>query len=98
MAHTAVTTHKVPILLACRSFMISEYCYRYSPKLSDDNELIAQWLVLLTDKHKNWGFKLCFMYLRHVKGYHWNHKRVYRIYTQLCLNLRIKPKRRLKHS
>ena len=30
-----------------------------------------------------------------MKGYGWNHKRVYRIYRELELNLRIKPKKRL---
>ena len=35
------------------------------------------------------------MYLRNVKGLVWNHKRVYRIYRQLQLNLRIKPHKRL---
>jgi putative transposase len=38
---------------------------------------------------------LCFLYLRNVKSYGWNHKRVYRIYRELELNLRIKPKKRL---
>jgi putative transposase len=38
---------------------------------------------------------LCFLYLRNVKGFGWNHKRVYRIYRELELNLRIKPKKRL---
>jgi putative transposase len=30
-----------------------------------------------------------------VKGFQWNHKRVYRIYRELELNLRIKPRKRL---
>ena len=38
------------------------------------------------------------MYLRNVKGYRWNRKRVYRIYRELELNLRIKPRRRLKRD
>ena len=33
--------------------------------------------------------------LRNVKGFGWNHKRVRRIYRELELNLRIKPKKRL---
>jgi len=35
------------------------------------------------------------MHLRNVKGFGWNHKRVYRIYRELELNLRIKPRRRI---
>ena len=30
-----------------------------------------------------------------MKGYRWNHKRVYRIYRELELNLRIKPRKRI---
>ena len=33
--------------------------------------------------------------MRNVKGFGWNHKRVYRIYRELELNLRIKPKKRI---
>ena len=55
-------------------------------------------MVRLTTTNKRWGFGLCFMYLRNVKGYAWNHKRVYRIYRALELNLRIKPKRRIKRD
>ena len=32
----------------CRAFGVSETCYRYSPLLSDENELIADLLVGLT--------------------------------------------------
>ena len=78
--------------------MISETCYRYSPKLSSENIFIADCLIDLTNEHRNWGFKLCFLHLRNVQGYKWNHKRVYRIYCELWLNLRIKPKRRIKRK
>jgi len=44
------------------------------------------------------GGGLCFLYLRNVKGFGWNHKRIYRIYCELELNLRIKPKKRLKRA
>jgi len=36
--------------------------------------------------------------MRNVQGYGWNHKRVYRIYRELELNLRIKPRKRLKRE
>ena len=44
------------------------------------------------------SYSLCFLYLRNVKGFGWNHKRVYRIYRELELNLRIKPRKRLKRE
>jgi putative transposase len=84
--------------LACAVFAISESGYRYRAKLSDENDEIADWLLRLTDNHRTWGFGLCFLYLRNVKGFGWNHKRVYRIYRELELNLRIKPRRRLKRD
>ena len=98
MAQRAVTERGVSIRLACRSFGISETCYRYQAKLSDDNALIADWLLRLTTANRRWGFGLCFLYLRNVKGMRYNHKRVYRIYRELELNLRIKPRRRLKRD
>ena len=43
------------------------------------------------------GFGLCYLYLRNVQDY-LNHKRVYRLYRELELNMRIKPKKRLKRD
>lgn len=94
----AVERGGVPIKLACRAFCISESCYRYEPMLNDENELIADWLISLTSTRRNWGFGLCFLYLRNVCGYGWNHKRVYRIYCELRLNLRIRPRKRLERA
>ena len=98
LAQKAVSNHDVSIRLACQAFSISETCYRYQPLLSSENEEIADWLVNLTEDESDWGFGLCFDYLRNVKGFKWNHKRVYRIYCELALNLRIKPRRRLKRN
>ena len=98
MAKKAVTERSISIRLACAVFQISETCYRYKRKLSAENIRIADWLIRLTDNQRNWGFGLCFLFLRNVKGFGWNHKRVYRIYCELELNLRIKPKKRLKRE
>lgn len=38
----------------------------------------GQWLPRLTDNNRNWGFGLCFLFLRNVRGFLWIHKRVYR--------------------
>ncbi len=98
MAVNAVMKRGLSIRLACAVFAISESGYRYRAKLSDENDEIADWLLRLTDNHRTWGFGLCFLYLRNVKGFGWNHKRVYRIYRELELNLGIKPRRRLKRD
>ena len=98
MAVKAVANRGVSVALACRAFQISECCYRYERKQSDENAEIAEWLVKLTSNRRTWGFGLCYLYLRNVKGFVWNHKRVYRIYCELELNLRIRPKKRLKRD
>ena len=67
-------------------------------KLSSENAGVADWLLRLTEANKRWGFGLCFLCLRNVKGFRWNHKRVYRIYRVLELNLLIKPRKRLKRD
>ena len=86
------------VALACRAFGVSETCFRYSPKLQNENEEIADLLVGLTNAKKTWGFGLCFLYLRNVQGRVWNHKRVYLIYCEQELNLRVKPRKRLKRD
>ena len=45
--------------------------------------------------YHTWGFGLCFLCLRNVKQFAWNHQRVYRVSRALELNLRIKPRQRL---
>ncbi len=95
MAKRAVLEKGVSIKMACQAPQVSETCYRYRPKRDSENELIAKSLIRLTENRRNWGFGLCYLCLRNVRGYPWNHKRIYRIYKYLELNLRIKPKKRL---
>jgi len=98
MAQEAVRSRNVSVRFACRLFVVSESCYRYQPQRNEENDVIADWLLRITDSQRNWGFGLCFLYLRNVKGFRFNHKRVYRIYCGLSLNMRIKPKKRLKRD
>ncbi len=95
IATKAVAHTLISIRLACQMFGVSEGCYRYQPVLADENQRIADELLRITASQRNWGVGLCFLYLRNVKGFGWNHKRVYRIYRELELNLRIKPRKRL---
>ena len=83
MAKKVVADRGVCIRVTCLAFRISESCYRYERKLDAENAEVANWLIKLTDNHRNWGFGLCYLYLRNVKGFKWNHKRVYRIYKEL---------------
>lgn len=98
MAKAAVEKHQISIRLACVCLCISETCYRYEAKLDIENQRIANWLQRLTDANRTWGFGLCYLHLRNMKGFPWNHKRVYRIYRELELNLRIKPRTRVHRA
>ena len=53
-------------------------------------ELVKQ----LAESHPRWGFRKIYDWIR-FQGHTWNHKRVRRVYCELKLNLRIKPKKRL---
>lgn len=56
--------------------------------------LIVELLGELVDKHPSIGFWKCYHRLRR-QGYYWNHKRVYRVYTNMRLNIRRRAKKRL---
>ena len=74
MAQWAVLERSATVKLACQAFGISQTCYRYKAKLVAENILIADWLVRLTNNQRNWGFGLCFLYMRNVKGFKWPHR------------------------
>lgn len=72
---------------------ISASVYYYHPKEKNDDEIIYA-LKELAEKHYRWGFWMMHHYLRN-EGKQWNHKRLYRVYTTMNLNLRSKRKKRL---
>lgn len=98
MACHYIEDRGISIRKACHIFNISVTCYYHKSVASDENQQIADLLIDLTEKNKNWGFGLCFLTLRNVLGLPYNHKRIYRIYCELELNLRIKPRRRIKRN
>lgn len=70
----------------------SVYYYRAKPKT--DDQVIRNKLSELASINHRWGFWMMHYHLRNC-NYLWNHKRVYRIYTEMELNLRRKRKKRL---
>lgn len=100
MAHHATANHRISIRRACRLFHLSLNAYRYQPKQSDDNALIAATLLnIIQQPHQErWGFRLCFDHMRNVLGMTFNHKRVHRIYVELKLNLRVTRHQRLERN
>jgi len=72
---------------------LSRSAYRYQAKKTDDHE-IEQELQDLAEHQPRWGYGKMIDYLRH-QGYIWNHKRIYRVYCEMGLNLHRKPKKRL---
>jgi putative transposase len=67
--------------------------YHYKPAVKDDTEII-QALEEMVTKHPAIGFDKSFKRLR-LLGFTWNHKKVYRVYTEMKLNIRRRAKKRL---
>jgi len=78
---------------ACRILDVSRSVYRYQAQKTDEHQM-EQALRQLAERHRSWGYGKMIDYLKH-QGYGWNHKRIHRIYCNLALNLRRKPKKRL---
>lgn len=88
--------HRLSKRRASECCSISVGCYRYESRRDPDDEVIEV-LLRLAESKPSWGFGLMFDWVRHRDdpAMNWNHKRVYRVYRELELNLRIKPKKRL---
>lgn len=88
-----VTEKNVSVRQACRIVDLPRSTIGYKSKPRDDSSLIEA-LCQLVEKHPTIGFWKCYYRLRR-KGYGCNHKRLYRVYTLLRLNVRRRVRRRI---
>lgn len=72
---------------------LSRSTHQYQKKQKDDSEVQTA-LSTLTTRHPAIGFWQCYYRLKN-KGCQWNHKRIYRVYTHMKLNIRRRAKKRL---
>ncbi|MEY2903859.1 MAG: hypothetical protein RLY89_2965 [Bacteroidota bacterium] len=72
---------------------ISRTTFQYQAKPKDDQDLQEALTALIT-KHASIGYWQCCSWLWN-KGYLWNHKKIYRVFTDMKLNIRRRTKKRL---
>lgn len=90
-----VTVNGLTVQRACRAVGLGRATY-YRPRVDwarRDAPVIAALTTLLAAKSR-WGFWKCYDRLR-LDGQPWNHKRLWRVYCQLRLNLPRRTKKRL---
>jgi putative transposase len=88
-----IAEHQASQVRACRVVGMSRSGFRHQTKKPNDQKIIEQ-LQIIAEWKPRWEFKKMFAYLKN-QGYCWNHKRVYRVYCEMKLNLRVKPKKGL---
>lgn len=93
LAGHMITEHGISQRQAYKAVSLprSSGCYKH--KVKADDELVEE-LNNLVQKHAAIGFWQSYHRIR-LKGFAWNHKRVYRVYTKLHLNIRRRSKKRL---
>ena len=90
-----VTVNDLPVQRACRAVGMGRATY-YRPRIDwarRDAPVIAALTTLVAERSR-WGFWKCCDRLRNL-GHPWNHKRLWRVYCQLRLNLPWRTKKRL---
>jgi putative transposase len=93
LAEHMIDEHGVSQRQAYKSVSLPRSSGRYKCKPKADEPVIDA-LNTMVAKRPSIGFWQSFKRLR-LKGFNWNHKRVYRVYTGLQLNIRRRSKKRL---
>ena len=94
LAEHMMQEHRISARKACNAVKIDrkKWSYKSVRKRTDDN--VIEGLTAMTEKHPSIGFWQCYFRLR-KQGLADNHKRMYRIYTSMKLNIRRRVKKRL---
>lgn len=86
--------HNLSTRQACRAIGLNRSFYYYKPIKKADDEKLVDILNRLSSLHPRNGFKKLYLRIRNL-GYKYNHKKVYRLYKKLGLNIRRNTKKRL---
>ena len=80
---------------ACRAVNLSRAAYyRTAKDFTPGDEPVVEALNGVVARHAGWGFWKCYERLR-LDGHQWNHKRTWRIYRAMRLNLPRRARKRL---
>lgn len=58
MARQAVKAGSTSVAHACASFGVIQTCYRYQAKASEENSVIADWLIRLASAYRDLGLRI----------------------------------------
>ncbi|QEM82492.1 IS3 family transposase [Halomonas binhaiensis] len=90
MVNILVSEYGLSERRSCAAIDLSRSVYRYQSDAARDDAIIDALLAAVV-RYPDYGFRRLFELLRQ-DGHPWNHKRVYRVYCQLELNLRQRKK------
>lgn len=90
----AMQAHGCSERRACRVVGLSRSVRRYQPRRCDDSEVVDA-LTEWAERHPRYGFAKLFRLIRKA-GHPWNHKRVWRVYCEMKLNIRRRFKKRYR--
>lgn len=87
--------HHVSVKKACELAGLSRAAfYRKPTDALERDRAVLEALGSIVERHGRWGFWKCYQRLR-LDGHGWNHKKVWRVYCQMGLNLPRRTKRRV---
>ena len=89
------TEHHLSVRRACRVAGLARAAWYAPPVVATERDAaVIKALQQLVTKNTRWSFWKCYDRIR-LDGHPWNHKRVYRVYAALRLNLPRRTRRRV---